>query len=241
MKAIAVVAGSVDIGESDRIMRLLSDEHGRLSVVARRARSSKKRWAGLLDVGCQIAITAKRGRGDLATLTGADLIAGPRRARESLVRIALMAYGCELCHALAPEATGAPKLHRLLVAWLTVLEGAAEPGAASRLALDAKALTFAGLTPALDRCARCGDPLYERAVWDPEAGGALHPHCGGGRSVRAADLARIEELRRTPLADTPGAVAPDSDAWGLLTDFAQHQLSRAIRSRAMVEDALSGG
>lgn len=231
----AVVVGTFDLGEADRIVRLLSAERGRTAALARGARSSRRRFAGLFEPGHRVRLELRSGRGELPLVAGADLVAAPRRAREDLDRLALLAYGCELCAALAPEHHPAPQLHKLLTVWLDGLEAEACPGVATRLALEAKALTFAGLAPALLRCAACGEPLDAPAVFDAESGGALHARCGGGRPVRPEDLRALEALRRTPLAGTPGLEAPAAVAW-LLSDFARHQLGHDLRSRRLLED-----
>lgn len=231
---LAVVVGAVDYGEADRIVRLLSVEEGRISVMARRARSSRRRFGGALDPGTLVQARVQRGRGALAVLGDVEVVQAPRRPRDDLDRLAYLAYGCEVCAALAPEHDPAPRLFRLLVTWLDLLEQDAAPGVASRVAMEAKALTFAGLGPRLDACARCEEPLEDPVVFDPEAGGGLHARCGGGAETDAATLALAERLRRTPLAETPGLPAP-AHPW-LLSDFVRHQLGRDLRSRALVDE-----
>ncbi len=230
----AVVVGTLDLGESDRLVRLLTAEQGRVAAVARRARASRRRFAGLLEPGTRLEVTLSRGRGSLLVLSEGDRIAGPDHARTDLQRIALLGYGCEVCSSLAPEGAPAPKPFGLLVAWLDLIEGAVTPGDASRWALEAKALTFAGLTPALVRCAVCSHPIEDPAVFDAEAGGALHARCGGGRPVGAALLLELEALRRTPLAETPRHPASPGPEW-LLSDFLQHQLQRRLASRGLLD------
>jgi DNA repair protein RecO (recombination protein O) len=235
MELPAIVVGSVDVGESSRIVRLLTPSEGRISVVVRGARSSKRRWAGLLDPGTRLRADVKKGRGDLAVLANAELIAGPKRARDDLERLAQLAYGCEICAALAPEHHPAPKLYGLLEAWLDLVEAEPGPSPASRVALEAKALTFAGLAPALVRCARCQAVLDDPAMFDAAAGGALHARCGGGAPVLAAACAAVDGLRRTPLAETPAAPLPPGFRW-LLSDFARWHLGHDLRSRGLLEE-----
>ena len=230
---LAVVVGAVDYGAADRIVRLLSAEEGRSAVMARRARSARSRHAGL-DVGSLVGVQMRQGRGRLPYVTGVDPVRLPRRARTDLDRLALLAYGCELCAALAPEHHEAPRLFGLLDTWLQLLEEEGTPGPASRVALEAKALTFAGLAPQLVICARCGEPLEDPAVFDPEAGGGVHARCGGGKSVPVRLLHAIEALRRTPTAQSIGyALAPEG--WWLLSDFTQHQLAKPLKSRPLLE------
>ncbi len=230
-----IVVGGLDLGESDRLVRFLSAEEGRVSLVARRARASRRRFAGLLDLGTRVRIQQRRGQGELKSLVAADRVGGAVRARAELERIALLAWGCELCAALAPEGQAAPKLHRLLEVWLDLLEGDATPGIASRLALEGKALTFVGLAPALVRCSRTRQALDGVVRFVAESGGA-QVGAGSGQRVDATELKQLDLLRRTPLLQTPTLPAPAGGVRWLLADFAEHQLGRRLRSRAMLDE-----
>ncbi len=167
------MVGSVDYAEADRIVRLLSPSHGRLSVLARGARRSKRRFAGALEPGNRIAAVLRPGRGELWHLDGATLLDGRLHARDHLERIALLLYACELCGGLSREQHPEARLYGLLDMALTLIDGVSEPPSALfRIALEAKALTFAGLLPTLDRCAACGEPLGEDPlVFDPAVRG----------------------------------------------------------------------
>jgi len=229
-----VIAGGVDYGDQDRIVRLLTPEHGRMAVYARGVRGGRKKsLAGALDPGTRVHLELRRGRGPLPILADAVVRASPHRARADLDRLALLTYGVEICTELAPEDHPAPKLYRLLLAWMRQVEDPEVPGPASRQALEAKALTFSGHTPALVGCAVCGDKLDAPTVFDAEVGGGLHGRCGPGEPVEPAELLRFEALRRTPLSDTPG-VRPAQPRW-LLGDFVRHQLGRQVKSRAFLE------
>jgi len=228
----AIVVGAFDFGDSDRIVSLLTPDEGRVRALARRARASKKRFAGLLDLGTELAVSVTRGRGELSILAEAERTRGPDRARQSYERLPWLFYGCEVCGALAPESAEAAKLFKLLQTWLALLE-ATRPGPASRWALEAKALTFAGLAPGLVTCAECGEPVDDPAMFAVDAGGALHGRCGGGRRVPAAALAHLEVLRRTPLAETVSMASPELPE-GLLADQIEAQLSRRLESRALL-------
>jgi DNA repair protein RecO (recombination protein O) len=234
-----IIVGSTNLGESDRLVRFLCPEEGRVALVARGARASRKRFAGQLELGNRVTVLRRKGRGSLDRLDGVDEVRAPSRARTDLDRIALLAWGCELCSGLAGEGQASPKLHRLLEVWLDLLDAEAIPGVPSRLALEAKALTFAGLSPALIRCARTGAPLVGKARWDAEIGGA---HSGAvGRPISGSDLSILEALRRTPLSETPGCEPPSPNAHWILADFAEYQLGRQLRSRRLLSELTSHG
>lgn len=232
-KTDAIVTGTVDVGEASRIVRLLTPDGGRISAIAKGARGASSKLASALEPGTRLSATLVQGRGELAYLRGVDVIAAPRRARTDLDRLLLLAYGCEFCSVLAPEHHEADKLHGLLAVFLARLEVDPLPGDATRQALEAKALTFAGLAPALVRCARCQDPLVDPCVFDADAGGALHSRCGGGAPFHAADGARLDALRRTPIAasEEVGAASP---RW-ILADFARWHHYGAPKARSVLE------
>lgn len=228
-----MVVGGVDLGERDRILRLLTPDQGRIDAVARGARGSRRRFAGATDPGTRLAVHLRAGRGALPSIEDLAIRAAPDRARRDLLRIAQLAYGCELCASLAPEHAPAERLHGLCEAWLELLEGEAAPGLASRIALEAKALTFAGLRPHLDRCGRCGEGIEAPAAWDPESGGAVHARCGGGADVALDALHAAEALRRRPMGETVGAPWPWPAWW--LAAFARYHAGHALRSLSLLE------
>ena len=232
---IGISLGGIDVGDHDRVVRLLTAERGRTAVLARGVRGGRKKaLASALEPGTEVRLELARGRGPLPLVRDASVQAGPTRARSDLDRLALLAYGLEIVSSLAPEDHEAHKLHRLLLSWLTLLDGEDLPGTASRQALEAKALTFAGLTPALVLCAVCGERLDAPAVFDGEVGGGAHGRHARGTSVEPEELIRFEALRRTPLADTPG-VRPARPPW-LLGDFVRWHLGRAVKSRDLLEE-----
>lgn len=236
MPRVIVVGGS-DLGESDRILRTLTLEQGRWDVLVRRARSSRKRFAGLLDLGATLDLTVRRGKGSLPLVTEVDPIWTPDRGRRELERIALLQWGCELCSAMAPRDHPAPKHFGLLLHWLRLLEGDPRPGRAARQALEAKALTFSGVAPALVQCAVCSLPLHAEVAFDPEMGGGVHLHCGSGTPVQAEQLAELEGLRRAPLADIVGEERSGVST-SVLHHFVVWQLGRPLKTRQWMLDVV---
>lgn len=228
-----VVIGHTDLGEADRIVRFLTAEQGRVAALARGARRSKKRFAGMLEVGNRVRIRVHQGRGSLPRIDEVELVDGLRRPRTDLVRLAQLTYGCEVAGRLAGEHVPAPRLTRLLVVWIELLEGEEQVGAASRQAFEAKALRFAGLLPGLQRCARCDRPLSGASHW-PHDGGPLHPGCGEGPLIGSAAVATLEKLLKTPLFHTHdvGAAQP---GW-FLSERIQYHLRGPLKSAALLRE-----
>ncbi len=226
----AVVVGRQDYGEADRIVRLLSAELGRISVLARHARKSRRRFGGRLDLSNVLTVTVKRGRGELYLLTDCDLEAGHPHLRGDLYRLSLAGYACELCAGLAQEDRPEPRLFGLLEVALLVLEAASsEPARAFRAGLEAKALTFGGLTPSLEGCAVCHEGLDEPLAWSPEAGGACHRRCADGEAISPRWVAAVEAARRTPLRDLVDVELPPGPRWAL-HELYRWQVGKPLKS-----------
>lgn len=230
---------SLDFGDSDRIVRLLTPDLGRVAALARRARSSRRRFGGALDTGNLVEIRVRPGRGELWTLEGAKLLDGREGARADLVRLTLLAYACELCGALSREAHPEPRLYGLLEMATLLLDAMTDaPAAAFRVGMEAKALTFAGLAPALDRCCHCGGPPEAGMRFHAAGGGAAHHHCEAlGQPVSITWLSAVEAARRTPLRDLIDTELPAGPAWAL-SDAVQAHLGRGLKSRRVLASLL---
>ena len=212
----------------------MTAECGRVDAVVRGARSSRKRGAGVLDLGARVEFEVQKGRGELPDLGHFALVQVPKHTRDDVDRLALCAYGCELCAAFATENQESPRLFGLLEAWLARLEGDAPLPAALRVALEVKALHFAGLTPALGRCPVCADASSEPAVFSMAGGGLLHARCGGGRRTPVGWAVAVERLRTRPMSEAEGVSIDTADRW-LLMEFAEYHLGRPLKSRARLE------
>lgn len=73
LRSKAIVLRRTNYGEYDRILQLITPEHGKVSVIARGVRREKSKLAGGIELFGRSDVTFTTGRGDLGTLTGARL------------------------------------------------------------------------------------------------------------------------------------------------------------------------
>jgi len=236
VQAPAIVVGLRAFKEADQMVDLLTPEHGRITALARNARRSLRRFGGALDIGNRVEASVRPPRGGLWGLDEASIVHDRRNIHQDLDRLTLMAYACEICGRLAQENHREPKLFGLLDATLTLLDALDQaPSAQFRLGLEAKALTFAGITPILNACATCGEPPEAPMVIVAHSGGAHHAHCipGGGASASLAWLTAVELARRSPLQASVDAQLPSGPQWALAEGIEAH-IGSAIRSRKVL-------
>lgn len=227
----ALVLSTVDYGESDRLVTLLTREHGKLTAFAAGARKSKKRFAGALEPFMRLRVQLVETRGSTVRLDGADIVGGFYTARAELELIARALYAVELCRELTRDREPHPELFDLLEAYLGRLD-AREAGPTSLLAFELSALAHAGLMPRFDACALCGGPPGERPRFDQGHGGAVCEPCGARARESVAipaallsGLRALQEGQRTPLPPELRARAR-----GLLNVFIAHHLGRRLKS-----------
>lgn len=235
MQLTGVVIGHTDLGEADRIVRFLTAEQGRVAVLAQGARRSKKRFAGMLEVGNRVKVMAYQPKGGLPRIQEVELVDGVNRPRSDLIRLTLVAYGCEVAGRLAGEHTPEERLTRLLVVWIELLEQEAPVGIAARQALEAKALRFAGILPDLLRCSRCGRVLDSEARF-PADGGPVHATCGAGTVVTPEGLRALDLLLRTPLFSVRDEQA--SSAGWVLSERIEHHSRAPLKSAVLLRELL---
>ena len=70
----AIVLSRVDYGERDRILTLLTKEHGKIAVIAKGVRSARSKLAGGIELFSESQIGVVNGRGSMGTLVSARLL-----------------------------------------------------------------------------------------------------------------------------------------------------------------------
>ena len=70
-KTQALVVGVRAFKEADRMVDLLTPDHGRITAIARIARRSQRRFGGALDVGNRVEASLRRPRAELWGQTAA--------------------------------------------------------------------------------------------------------------------------------------------------------------------------
>jgi len=170
--------------ESSLILRLATREAGVQSVVARGARSSRKRFGSALDLFAegQAQIQTKQGR-DLHALTGFDVTRARPAIATDLGRFTAASSIAECVLRLVHE-EAAPAVYDVLVRGFDRLADA-PPEETVGVTLGAiwQLVGEVGFRPAIDRCAECHTPL------DPAADVRFQGAVGGALCVACARLA----------------------------------------------------
>ena len=223
-----VVLRTLKLGEADRIVTLLTPEHGKVRAVAKGVRKPKSKLAGRLEPMTQVTFLAWRGR-DLDIVNQAEVVEHFRPVREDLDKMPAAFTMLEVADLVAVERQAAPLLFRTLTGALSTL---AEGSHAVLLgAFLLRVLSLDGVGPVVESCAACGSdaPLVS---FDEHVGGFLCTSCRSGRAVtpETVELARqVLGGRLRQALDTP-ASRHTAELERLATAAMEYHLDRRLRS-----------
>ncbi len=244
----ALVLHAFDYLESSRIIRMVTRDAGLVSVLARGARSSNRRFGLGLDLFASgVAQLHVRAGRELHALGGFDVTAARGAIATDLGRFASASALSEF--ALRFAAGGEPgELFAELTAGFDRL--AAAPASAAvdvGLAVAWHLVVALGFAPALDQCARCHAPIDPSlpVTFSHAAGGATCAGCAGavprGRQLPPEPRAAIRDWT----AGTGHALADDAARRAhlrLLREFLEQHLTdgRPLRALASWERQVAG-
>jgi len=180
----ALLLRSVDFGESDRVLTLLTRRFGKLGCIARGARRSKKRFGGVLQPFSLLAVALEPRRNGMPTLQSAQIVRHPERILAKLERMSAGYAGLELIRELTPEHEPDDDIFELALELLDALDAEACVPAALLVCFEARLLAIAGFAPMLDACGHCGKQAKptQRARFDAAHGHLVCASCGGAAS-----------------------------------------------------------
>lgn len=146
-----------EYGDHDWILTLFSQDLGKIGMMAKFARKSKKRFAGALELFSQLQVVCSKGRGKsrLPILQEAVLCQPYSGIRESIWKTAHASYWAELVALWLEEAHGQPEIYQLLDESLMALDQAEAQLDAITVIFQYRFLILAGLGPHLERCTVC--------------------------------------------------------------------------------------
>lgn len=202
-----IVLRQRDTGEADRLITLLTPDHGLVRAIARGARKTTSKIGGHLDLLRHVSLTVSEGR-TFRAVGQVEGIESYRGLREDLGRTSRGIYMAELAERFSVEDAPNPSVFSLLAGALGLLEKTAEAGSAQIVILseaknpaqvrdpadsarshspaldllarwfEVRLLHLSGFLPRFSSCAECGGDLEQRDhVFSAERGGLLCPKC----------------------------------------------------------------
>lgn len=232
---VGVVLRTHKLGESDRIVTLITQDSGRVRAVAKGVRKTHSRFGSRLEPMSHVQVQLYRGR-ELDIVNQVELIEIVTSTRAHLEATTDGLAMCEVVEQLAHDRSPSPHLYRMLVGALRQLNVSYSPLLLP--ALQLRLLAEEGVGLCVDRCVSCGS-VDDLDVIDIVAGGT---QCGThrrGMSVSKSALAILRSIdagRITSVlsqAEHTDVVVREVTTIG--RSAMEHHLERRIRSSSLFE------
>ncbi len=232
---LAIVLRSVDFSESDRVVTLLTEQYGRLGVIARGARRSKRRFSGALEPFQLLDIQFRFGRGELAHLTQARVKTAFPGILKNLIKIDFAAAALDLVRVGTPARERDSTLFSTVVTLFQLLDTADSAFPELLLAFRVRLITLFGFSPSFDSCGHCGRrPQEDRAaLFDPRSGHLTCRACGGAPIYLSASTRKLLICASGPDWHTISSgwtVEERKEANKAVSAFVKHHLDHELRS-----------
>jgi DNA repair protein RecO (recombination protein O) len=232
----AIVLRRMDLGETDRILTLLSDRFGKIRVIGKGIRRPTSRLGPHLELFSTTRLMLSRGR-DLDVITAAETLDLHVGLRSDLDALGVASHCAELVDRFLADRDENRAVYRLMNTALERLDAGAAPPRVARW-FEVALLGEMGFRPELFNCVVCDVPVAaEPNRFSVRLGGILcHEHADRDLSAILLSIGAQKVLRlliRGELESFLGLAASDavmSEVETVLTVFISHQLERDLNS-----------
>ncbi|MFM8836574.1 MAG: DNA repair protein RecO, partial [Actinomycetota bacterium] len=223
-----------DLREADRIIVMMTENHGKVRAVANGVRKMSSRFGARLEPLSHVDILISTGK-NLDTVSQVELVTNAKNLYSDLDRLTMGLAMLEAVDQLGMENEPTEYLYKMLVGalqWLAENE--------SSLVLAAfylKLLVAEGVGAHVDSCVGCGAPGDQLVAFDVFRGGAQCRECRSGATVSVEAIGIVQNIvgGQLNLALSLKPSAATREVAALATKCMEHHLERRLKSVAVFE------
>ena len=187
----AILLRRMDYGDFDVIITFFTLQRGKLSLIAKSAKKSTKRFAGILELFSVLEVVAGTSRGKgLAVLQEAVLKEPFSAIRSDFKKAAYASYWAELIYNWIEENFKQVSLYCLFEHVLSELDSGRTAAAILNILFQMRFLEISGHRPNLHHCSQCRTELenikQDKIIIDSQRGGILCNNCRSGSLSRTS-------------------------------------------------------
>ncbi|MBU1341677.1 MAG: DNA repair protein RecO [Proteobacteria bacterium] len=241
----AILLRKIEYGDHDFIISFLTKSQGKISVIAKNAKKSIKRFSGSLDLFSVNHIQCtfpKKKKDALTILAHAELENGFANIRYDVFKTAYASYWIELIHLWLEENRVQTDVYDLLLFSLDALHIGTISKEVLSLIFQIRFMSISGFSPNIENCDTCKTPvdlIDQKNIWfDFNEGRIICQNCIQKRSkygmtvskgtlkqlfwINNSDINRADRIKFSSLAITEGA--------RLLESFIPFHIGREFKS-----------
>ena len=182
----AVLLRRIEYGDYDYIITFLSKKVGKISVIAKNAKKSIRRFQGSLDMfsfmNVQVSFPKKK-KNALPVLFNVDLVDPFEKIRVDVEKTGYASYWMEIINFYLEEQKPQPSLFKLLLFSLDALNLDLISKQVINLLFQIRFMSISGFAPDLKKCGICRTPIDEtktsqkKVIFDIENGRLVCNEC----------------------------------------------------------------
>ncbi len=228
-RAEGVVLRTYRLGESDRIVVVLTRGRGKVRAVAKGVRKTTSRFGARLEPGSAVALQLYEGR-ELDTITQAETWQAFRTLRADLDRLSRAMVVLEAVDTVAQEGHADARLVDMVLGALGAIDRGA--GATVVPAFLLRLLAHEGLAPEVQACVECG-ATEELTSLDVASGGVRCASCRAGATLAPGTLGLLQDVLggRLGAVLAAGSSPASAELESLAVRWFEHHTERRLRSR----------
>ena len=237
---VGVVVRTHKLGESDRIVTIITQDSGKVRAVAKGVRKTGSRFGSRLEPMSHVQVQLYRGR-ELDIVNQVELVEVANNVRSSLECTTDGLAMCEIVEQLSHDRVPCKHLYRMLVGALRQLDKQFSPLVLP--ALQLRLLEVEGVGPRVDSCVVCLG-TNDLCAFDVAAGGVQCRDHKRGLSLSAEALDIMQAVLGGRVAEVLNRSVVSASATREVVEIArattEHHLERRIRSTSLFEAPQAG-
>ena len=226
-----VVLRTYKLGESDRIIVLMTRDHGKIRAVAKGIRKTKSKIGARLEPMAHVELLLYAGR-ELDVVSQVETIDIAPSLHDNLDRMTQAMAVLEAVDLAAQDRECATELYEMLVGALRTLT--ANPSPMLLAGFYLKMLALEGVGPEVSACVGCGS-TDDVVAFDVHRGGVQCAACRTGVTIDGPALNLLRDVLGGRLHHALAAVESPATqtVTSLATRLMEHHLERRLRSLTM--------
>jgi DNA repair protein RecO (recombination protein O) len=185
----AIMLRATEHGDYDKIVTFFTFKQGKVSLMAKGAKKSIRRFSGVLELFSVLNLVWTHGRGKgLPILQEASVVSPFEHIRTDIAKTAYASCWAEMVYVWMEQGQRQVSVYRLLEHVLDQLNSGRLSGETLHIAFQLRFMAMNGFRPSLEQCSICASALNQ--LQDPaisfevKRGGIVCEPCGGGKAGR---------------------------------------------------------
>lgn len=152
---LGIILKERDYGESSKILDVLTKEYGIIGVISKGSKKLKSTLSGVSTKLTYGTFHIYYKEDKLSTLTGVDIINSFINLKKNIINIGYATYLSDLVFQVSKQSIKYDEIFDLFTNALIKINDNYDPLVITNI-VELKLLTYLGVEPVLDKCARCG-------------------------------------------------------------------------------------